>query len=126
MRTFVAEMLCDITPHSITEIDHGKYGITIFLICCFLANEPFLWSEGFKDLLAGSEYTQILAVVANQIGTLRIVDNLQKEYLEATKNYKQNPNDSLMRERRQKWFDDVSMLTEQSVLVLHITFFYFS
>lgn len=112
MRTFVTEMLCDITPHSITEMDHGKYGITIFLICCFLANEAFLWSEGFKDLLAGSEYTQILAVVANQIGTLRIVDNLQKEYLEATKNYKQNPNDSLMWERRQKWFDDVSMLTE--------------
>jgi len=107
VRLSVTEMLCDITPHFITEMDHGKYGITIFLICCFLANEPFLWSEGFKDLLAGSEYTQILAVVANQIGTLRIVDNLQKEYLEATKNYKQNPNDSLMRERRQKWFDDV-------------------
>ncbi|PFX15438.1 Tolloid-like protein 2 [Stylophora pistillata] len=62
--------------------------------------------EGFQDLLAGSEYTQILTVVANQIGTLRIIDNLQKEYLEATKTYKQNPNQDLMQQRRQKWFDD--------------------
>lgn len=63
--------------------------------------------NGFQDLLAGSEYTQIVTVVSAQIGHLRIINNLQKEYLEATKNYKQNPNDALMRERRQKWFDDV-------------------
>ena len=84
----------------------------IFSPSLFVCFQPFARLEGFKDLLAGSEYTQILTVVANQIGTLRIIDNLQKEYLEATKGYKQNRKENLMRERRQMWFDDVSMLIE--------------
>ncbi|KAL9964336.1 hypothetical protein ACROYT_G027964 [Oculina patagonica] len=63
--------------------------------------------SGIQDLLAGSEYTQILVVLSDEINTLRVIDHLQKEYLEATKNYKENPNENLMRERRQKWFDDI-------------------
>ncbi|KAL9964338.1 hypothetical protein ACROYT_G027967 [Oculina patagonica] len=62
---------------------------------------------GFRDLLAGSEYTQILVVLSCQINTLRLIDHLQKEYLESTQNYKENPNDNLMMARRQKWFDDI-------------------
>ena len=38
----------------------------------------FLWSEGFQDLFASSEYKQMLVVVANQIGTLRIIDNFKR------------------------------------------------
>jgi len=67
--------------------------------------------DGFKDLLAGQEYTQILSILADHISILRIVDNLQKEYLTATKGYKETApadrNQGLMQSRRQKWFDDV-------------------
>jgi len=72
----------------------------------------FLLIDGFKDLLAGQEYTQILSILADHISILRIVDNLQKEYLTATKGYKETApadrNQGLMQSRRQKWFDDVS------------------
>ena len=69
--------------------------------------------DGFEDLLSGQEYTQILASVARHIGTLRIINNLQKEYLDATKSYKETApadrNRGMMEERRTKWFDDVSL-----------------
>ena len=65
-------------------------------------------------MLAGQEYTQILVVLARHINILRIIDNLQKEYLSATKRYKETApaerNQALMKSRRTKWFDDVSNL----------------
>ena len=76
----------------------------------------FLLIDGFKDLLAGQEYTQILSILSDHISILRIVDNLQKEYLTATKGYKETAptdrNQGLMQSRRQKWFDDVSLNPE--------------
>jgi len=44
---------------------------------------------GFKNVLAGQEYTQILSVLAHHISILRIIGNLQKEHLDATKGYRE-------------------------------------
>lgn len=80
-----------------------------FIFYFFITSWPFSWADGFQEFLAGSEYTQILTVISSEIGVLRIIDNLQKEYFEATKYYKANPSEALMEQRRQKWFEDVSL-----------------
>jgi len=49
----------------------------------------FLFTDGFKNVLAGQEYTQILSVLAHHISILRIIGNLQKEHLDATKGYRE-------------------------------------
>ena len=97
--------------------------ILIYIVHFVFIGEPWLNSfvqfclhaDDFKDILAGQEYAQILATMSTHLGTLRIINNLQKEYLDATKSYKETApaarNKKLMIQIRQKWFDDVSNLS---------------
>ena len=78
----------------------------------------YLFAAGFKEILAGKEYSEILAGLTSHMDTFRNLHNVQKEYLEATKRYKETAAASRskksMKETRQKWFDLVSIYTEHT------------
>lgn len=78
----------------------------------------FLFAAGFKDILAGKEYSETLASLTSHMDTFRNLHNVQKEYLEATKRYKETAvgsrNKKSMQETRQKWFDLVSIYTDMT------------
>ena len=47
--------------------------------------------DGFKSLLAGGEYTDVLNIVAEDVKILQLIDDYQREYLGEVKRYKELP-----------------------------------
>ena len=78
----------------------------------------YLFAAGFKEILAGKEYSEILASLTSHMDTFRNLHNVQKEYLEAAKRYKETAaarrSKKSMQETRQKWFELVSIYTEHT------------
>ena len=75
-------------------------------------HQPSFFTDSFNDLLAGQEYTQILISVVEHVDNLAVISSLQEEYLEESKKYTEgSPNSALMQAAREKWFDDVSVVT---------------
>lgn len=69
--------------------------------------------DGFQNLLAGGEYTDVLTIVAQDIRTLQLIDRYQKEYLEQVERYKERPagerNSEEMAASKDSWFESVSL-----------------
>ena len=69
--------------------------------------------DGFKSLLAGGEYTDVLNIVAGDVRILQLIDGYQKEYLEEVKRYKERPagerNSDEMAASENSWFESVSL-----------------
>ena len=69
--------------------------------------------DGFKSLLAGGEYTDVLNIVAGDVRILQLIDGYQKEYLETVKRYKERPagerNSEEMAASENSWFESVSL-----------------
>ena len=70
-------------------------------------------TDGFKSLLAGGEYTDVLTIVANDIRELQLIDGYQREYLAEVNSFKQLPaeeRDSAdMDASEHIWFVNVSL-----------------
>ena len=75
--------------------------------------------DGFKSLLAGVEYTDVLNIVAGDGRILQLVDRYQKEYLENVKHYKERPagekNSDEMAASKDSWFECVSLFLTLSI-----------
>lgn len=69
--------------------------------------------DGFKSLLAGGEYTDVLNIVANDVEKLQLIDGYQREYLAEVKRYKELPagerNSEEMAASEDSWFESVSL-----------------
>ena len=69
--------------------------------------------DGFRSLLAGGEYTDVLNVVARHVTNLQLIDDYQREYLEQVRRYKQLPaerrNSDEMAANEDSWFESVSL-----------------
>lgn len=80
-------------------------------------HQPSFFTDSFNDLLAGQEYTQILISVVEHVDNLAVISSLQEEYLEESKKYTEgSPNSALMQAAREKWFDDVSVVTDHKTV----------
>ena len=67
---------------------------------------------GFRSLLAGGEYTDLLTVVARHVTVLQLIDDYQRQYLQEVKRYKNLPagrrNSAEMAASEDSWFESVS------------------
>ncbi|CAH3150409.1 unnamed protein product [Pocillopora meandrina] len=67
--------------------------------------------NGFKSLLAGGEYTDVLNIVANDVEKLQLIDGYQREYLAEVKRYKELPagerNSEEMAASEDSWFESI-------------------
>lgn len=67
--------------------------------------------NGFKSLLAGGEYTDVLNILAGDVRILQLIDGYQKEYLEQVKRYKERPagerNSDEMAANEKGWFETI-------------------
>lgn len=77
-------------------------------------------TDGFKSLLAGGEYTDVLNTVAGDVRILQLIDRYQKEYLEQVKRYKERPagerNSDEMAASKDSWFESVSLFHILTIL----------
>lgn len=77
-------------------------------------------TDGFKSLLAGGEYTDVLNIVAGDVRILQLIDRYQKEYLEQVKRYKERPagerNSEEMAASKDSWFESVSLFHILTIL----------
>ena len=77
-------------------------------------------TDGFRSLLAGGEYTDVLNIVAGDVRILQLIDRYQKEYLEQVKRYKERPagerNSEEMAASKDSWFESVSLFHILTIL----------
>ena len=77
-------------------------------------------TDGFKSLLAGGEYTDVLNIVAGDVRILQLIDRYQKEYLEQVKRYKERHagerNSDEMAASKDSWFESVSLFHILTIL----------